>query len=138
MKSKINTSDLPKYAVNFSGSKFWSKLIAVAKQLGEKILRLVLLLYYTLKSAGVSPKDKAIILGALGYLILPLDLIPDWILVIGLTDDIAAIKLAYDVVKASITPEIERKAGAKLAQIFGKRWTTPADIIDELKTRPGI
>ena len=138
MKKKINTNDLPKYADNFSGSKFWSKLIAVAKHLGEKILRIVLLLYYTLKSDEVSPKDKALILGALGYLILPLDLIPDGIPVLGLTDDIAAIKLVYDVVKASITPEIEKKAEAKLAQIFGKRGTTPADIIDELKARPGI
>lgn len=138
MKKTLNINDLPKYANNFSSSKFWSKLVAVAKHLGKKILRLILLLYYTFKSDDVSPKDKAIILGALGYLILPLDLIPDWILALGLTDDIAAIMLAYDTIKASITPEIERKADSKLAQIFGMYRTTPAEIIDELKARPGI
>lgn len=60
-------------------------------------------------------------MGALGYLILPIDLIPDVVPVLGLTDDAAAITLAYDTVKASITPEIERKAKEKLAQWFGEK-----------------
>ena len=58
-------------------------------------------------------------LSTLGYLILPLDLIPDAIPVLGLTDDAAAIKLAYDTIRTSITPEIERRATAKLCQWFG-------------------
>ena len=98
-----------------------NKLAAVAKNLGKKTLWYVLLLYYTLESDEVSLGNKAIIMGALGYLILPIDLIPDVVPVLGLTDDAAAIKLAYDTVKASITPEIERKAKEKLAQWFGEK-----------------
>lgn len=121
MKNELNKSDLPKYAGNYSGAKFWNKLAAVAKNLGKKTLWYVLLLYYTLESDEVSLGNKAIIMGALGYLILPIDLIPDVVPVLGLTDDAAAIKLAYDTVKASITPEIERKAKEKLAQWFGEK-----------------
>lgn len=121
MKNELNKSDLPQYAGNYSGAKFWNKLAAVAKNLGKKTLWYVLLLYYTLESDEVSLGNKAIIMGALGYLILPIDLIPDVVPVLGLTDDAAAIKLAYDTVKASITPEIERKAKEKLAQWFGEK-----------------
>ena len=121
MKNKLNKKDLPKYAGNYSGAKLWNKLTAVAKNLGKKTLWYVLLLYYTLESDEVSLGNKAIIMGALGYLILPIDLIPDVVPVLGLTDDAAAIKLAYDTVKASITPEIERKAKEKLAQWFGEK-----------------
>ena len=46
-----------------------------------------LILYYTLESDKVSLKDKALIVGALGYLISPLDVIPDAIPIAGLGDD---------------------------------------------------
>lgn len=119
MNNVPSKKDLPRYAGNYSGAGPWSKLAAVAKHLGKKTTWYVLLLYYTLQSGEVSVGSKAVIMGALGYLILPLDLIPDAIPVLGLTDDAAAIKLAYDTVKASITPKIERKASAKLCQWFG-------------------
>jgi len=114
-----NVNELPKYAGNFSSSGLWNKLAKVAKNLGRMTTRYVLLLYYTLESGDVSVGNKAIILGALGYLIAPIDLIPDVIPILGLTDDAAAIKLAYETVKVSITPEIERKASNKLCQWFG-------------------
>lgn len=138
MKNKLNRNDLPKYAGNYSGEKLWNKISSVAKNLGKKTMWYVLLLYYTLQSDEVSLGNKAIIMGALGYLILPIDLIPDVVPVLGLTDDVAAITLAYDTVKASITPEIERKAAQKLRQWFGDKEKTPADLIEELRDRPSI
>lgn len=119
MKNVTNTNELQPYAVHYSGAKLWSKLSMVAKHLGEKITWYVLLLYYTLQSGDVSIGNKAIIMGALGYLIFPVDLLPDVVPVLGLTDDAAAIKLAYDTVKTSITPKIEEQATAKLKQWFG-------------------
>jgi uncharacterized membrane protein YkvA (DUF1232 family) len=138
MKNKLNKKDLPKYAGNYSGLKLWKKLAEVAKNLGRKTLWYVLLLYYTLESDEVSLGNKAIIMGALGYLILPLDLIPDVVPVLGLADDAAAIKLAYDTVKGSITPAIERKATHKLRLWFGEEPPTVDEMIDELNSRPGI
>lgn len=60
----------------------------------------------------------ALILGALGYFIHPLYLIPDVIPVLGFTDDIAALTLVYKAIKASVTPEIEAKAQAKVDEWF--------------------
>ncbi len=119
MKSP-RAQDLPGYAGHYSGDGLRAKLAAVAKSLGKATTRYALLLYYTLQSGEVSITNKAIIMGALGYLILPLDMIPDMVPLLGLTDDAAAIKLAYDTVKASITPEIERRASEKLSRWFAE------------------
>ena len=138
MNNELNKSELYKYTGNYSGEKLWNKLLAVAKNLGKKTIWYVLLLYYTLQSDEVSLGNKAIIMGALGYLILPIDLIPDVVPVLGLTDDVAAITMAYNTVKASITPEIKRKAAQKLRQWFGDKEKTPADLIEEMRDRPSI
>jgi len=112
--------DISSYAENYSKSGFWNKIKSSALKLGESATHYALILFYTLESRDVPIKNKAIIIAALGYLISPVDMIPDVIPILGLTDDAAAIKLAYDTVKASITPDIERKASDKLSQWFGK------------------
>jgi len=116
-----NVEDLVPYQSKFSDSKFWKKLSNVAYKLGRGTTYYVLVMYYVMLSPDVSLKDKSIICGALGYLILPTDLIPDFILMLGFTDDIAAIMLAYNAIKNSVTPEIEAKANAKLAVWFPEK-----------------
>ena len=65
-------------------------------------------------------KHKAYIIGALGYFILPIDLIPDGILpVIGFTDDIAVMTLVISMIKDSITPEIKARANDRVVEIMG-------------------
>ena len=54
----------------------------------------------------------------MGYFILPLDLLPDLIPVLGFTDDLAAILACIRSVKANITPAIRQKAAQKLADWF--------------------
>lgn len=101
-----------------SDSKFWSKFKKVVRHLGSKVCYYTLTIYYVLKSHDVSLGDKAMIMGALGYLVLPLDLIPDAIPIVGLSDDVVAFKLTYDIVKVSAAPEIEQKVNDKLSQWF--------------------
>ena len=96
-----------------------SKIKAFARKAGIKLIYLALLLFYTLQSGNLSLKDKAIIYGALGYFILPIDLIPDWIPVIGLSDDFGTLMYAYKRIKENITDEIREKAEIKLMEIFG-------------------
>lgn len=55
----------------------------------------------------------------LGYFILPTDLIPDVVPITGFTDDLAALIAAYRFVRYNITPEVEARAKAKLAERFG-------------------
>lgn len=80
-----------KYKDKFTDSGFVEKISRVAKSAGAKLVYVALVLYYTLQSDKVSLKDKAIIIGALGYLISPLDVIPDAFPIVGLTDDLGVL-----------------------------------------------
>lgn len=111
--------DVKVYQKYYSESGFWKKLGKVAIVAGSRLIYCALLLYYVLKSPDVSIKDKAMIIGALGYFILPVDLIPDFIPVAGYADDMAALVACYNAVKDNVTPEIEQQAQEKLADWFG-------------------
>ncbi len=113
-----DTDELTTYQGEYSETKLWSKLSKFARQLGKDLVYQVLVLYYVMKSPDVPFKTKSIIVGALGYLILPLDLIPDVIPMLGFTDDAAAIAQAYMAVKNSITPDIEAQARNKTNEWF--------------------
>lgn len=84
-----------------------------------KVIYVALILYYELTDPDIDTKEKAVIIGALGYFILPIDLIPDAIPVAGFTDDLAVLIAAYKFVEHNITPEIKAKAKSKLAEWFG-------------------
>ncbi|MCL1938842.1 MAG: YkvA family protein [Candidatus Azobacteroides sp.] len=118
MKSLRNIlTNLSKYSKYFNESKFWKKIKFIAAKVSVKIIYYALLLFYTLKAPNVSLKKKTLICGALGYLILPTDLIPDALVPIGYTDDLAVIMYVVGLVKNEITPEIESKAKGKLISL---------------------
>ena len=112
----ITEERLQKYQGHYSEEKLWPKMKKFAARLGGKATYYVLVLYYVLQSPDVPLSNKTIILGALGYFILPLDMIPDLIPALGFTDDIAALTLAYKAIQSSITPEITALAEAKVKE----------------------
>lgn len=115
MKTPTN---IEKYKDNYSEDKLSSKLSRVARWAGQKVIYVVLLLYYILQSPNVTTADKSKIWGALGYFILPTDLLLDFIPIIGYSDDLAALLIALHAVAINITPEIKNQAKAKLATWF--------------------
>ena len=110
--------DFMKYSGKFSANDFVEKISRIAKRAGAKLVYAALLLYYTLQSDKVSTADKAIIIGALGYLISPLDVIPDAIPIVGLTDDLAVVIYVLKKVWDSVDETIQQKAKAKLSKWF--------------------
>jgi uncharacterized membrane protein YkvA (DUF1232 family) len=68
--------------------------------------------------AAVDPKTpasaKAILLGALGYFVVPLDFVPDLLGALGYSDDLAVILAAIKAVDSSITDKHREKARAFL------------------------
>ena len=115
----INNINLEEYAQYFNDSKLWKKLKKVARKAGRKAVYYVLVLYYVSIDPSVPRSMKLKVLGALGYFILPLDFIPDFVLGLGFTDDLAALAWALFTMRKYITPEIERKARERLRQWFG-------------------
>ena len=112
-------ADLSKYEKDFSFDNLMSKIKETAKKAGLKAIYMALLLYYALESPTISTMDKAIIYGALGYFICPIDIVPDILPFIGLTDDIAVLAWAFHRVKSNVTDMTREKAKTKLKIWFG-------------------
>ena len=110
--------DFMSYANKFSQSEFVEKISRIAKRAGAKLVYAALLLYYTLQSDKVSAKDKAIIIGALGYMISPLDVIPDAIPIAGLSDDLAVLLYVLKKFWVDVDPEVKLKAQERLKKWF--------------------
>lgn len=110
--------DFMNYSGKFSKKEFAEKLARIAKRAGAKLVYAALILYYTLQSDKVSKSDKAIIIGALGYMISPLDVIPDAIPIAGLGDDMAVLIYVLQKVWCDVSDEIKEKARAKLNSWF--------------------
>ena len=115
---KMELPDFMSYANKFTQKDFVEKISRIAKRAGSKLVYAALILYYTLQSDKVSKSDKAIIIGALGYMISPLDVIPDAIPIAGLTDDLAVLLYVLKKVWTGIDPEIIAKAKEKLSKWF--------------------
>jgi len=126
------SANLQRFEQYFSEHKLLEKLRQVARVAGAGVIYPVLLLWQLLKSPEVSLRDKAVIVGALGYFILPTDLIPDAIPIQGFADDAAALMAALRVVSSSITPEVKLAARATLRQWLGEFDETVIDRIDAL------
>lgn len=110
--------DFMSYANKFSQSDFVEKISRIAKRAGSKLVYAALILYYTLQSDRISKADKAMIIGALGYMISPLDVLPDAIPIVGLTDDLAVLVYVLKKVWTEVDPDIQEKAKSKLSKWF--------------------
>jgi len=125
VNGNIDNSDCPvpanlnDYKKHFSFNGLMGKIKESAKKAGLKAIYMALLLYYALESPTISTMDKAIIYGALGYFITPIDIIPDILPVIGLSDDIAILAWAFSRVKHNVTDLTREKAKTKLKIWFG-------------------
>jgi uncharacterized membrane protein YkvA (DUF1232 family) len=115
---KMELPDFMKYSNKFTQKDFVEKISRIAKRAGSKLVYASLILYYTLQSDKVSKADKAIIIGALGYMISPLDVIPDAIPIAGLTDDLAVLLYVLKKVWTGIDPEIIEKSRERLSKWF--------------------
>ena len=108
-----------KYSKHFSEDSFFSKIVDYGKTAGTKVVFAALLLFYAMKSDKMPVSDKAIVIGALGYFILPLDLIPDFIPIVGYADDLTALYVALKKVTSYIDNETISQARNKLTGWFG-------------------
>jgi len=120
-----------KYSKAYTESKLLEKVLIFAKSAGIKVIYLVLLLFYTLQQATTPKLAKSIIIGGLGYFILPADLIPDIIPMVGFTDDMTALISILLAVALFINEDTKIKAKEKLLVWFGKYDETELEVIDD-------
>lgn len=122
----------------FGGAEqLWQYIKIYAAKAGREATRIVLELYYVVKSPHTPALDKTLIIAALGYQLLPDDkklLSREKYGLLGLLDNGAALALAYNRVKTRVTPQIEAQVDAILNQWFG--FEQPQ--IDEPSDHPQI
>lgn len=104
------------YADKFTESDLWDKISTAASAAGSQLLFMVLALFYSLETAPA--RDKMMIAGALGYFILPVDILPD-LMPGGYADDLSVLTVVYKSVKDNMSEEAMSKARAKTDDIFG-------------------
>ena len=117
---EIENLDFEKYEDKYSEAGLWDKIRKNIAKVGVKVIYQALLLFYVAQSPNCPTKIKAGIIGALGYLISPLDLIPDMLPGIGFADDAIAIATAVALAQIYITDEIRAQAKEKLADLLGE------------------
>ena len=118
------------YKDKFTQSGFIERISKIAKRAGSKLVYAALILYYTLQSESVSLKDKTMILAALGYLISPLDVMPDAIPIAGLSDDLGVLLYVLRKVWTDIPEDVKEKAHNKLTKWFDEEEVKDADSIN--------
>ncbi len=104
---------------SYSAPRLWKTLRKAALSAGRKTLLTALTLFYCLQDRDTPTWAKGVIVGALGYLILPADLIPDIIPGIGYGDDWGAIVAALGTVTAYIKDEHKTRAASQVIRLLG-------------------
>lgn len=108
-----------KFIPFFTEGQFWEKIKGQAKKAGIRTIYMALLLFYAYKRKDTPYWAKRIILGVLGYLIAPIDVLPDLSPFIGYTDDIGVLAFGVAALAAYINDEVRQKSKAQLHKWFG-------------------
>lgn len=121
--------DFTKYSSHFSELSFMQKVGRVGELLGDTILMPVLKLYYILLEPSVPKQTKLYIMGALGYFILPIDLLPDFLPgLLGFSDDLIVVGIILRQVRKYETPQIQAKAEHLLRKLCPLKKETQSSI----------
>jgi uncharacterized membrane protein YkvA (DUF1232 family) len=93
---------------------FWAKLRRFASRLpfAEDLLAA----YYCAFDRATPRHVQAALIGALAYFVLPFDVIPDMLPVLGFTDDAAVLATALKLVAAHMRPEHREAARRAIAR----------------------
>lgn len=118
MDLNVFKNNLEKYASYYNPNSLFDKIKKYAKKAGVNTVYAVLVLYYASFDNCLPVKDRLMVVAALGYFILPVDLIPD-ALPLGFTDDAAAALYVVRHIRNNISADTFRKARQKLTEWFG-------------------
>lgn len=97
----------------------WTEIGNYAKKVGRASARPVLLLYYVMRSSETPKSEKLMLLSAIAYVVLPVDLISAKRLpIIGWLDEVVSLTVAYQKVCKYVTLDMEHKADEILDKWF--------------------
>ena len=96
------------------------KMKSVAKKVGEEVFIIVFKTYLAMVDPNTNSTHKAILAAGVAYFILPVDMIPDVMVGVGFTDDVAVLALTAKNVGEAIKDEHEEQAKEKWVSYMGE------------------
>ena len=117
-EAQINDRALVEYEKEYSERGLKDKIAKYGKVIGAEVLYKALQLWFVLQRDDVPASTKAIVMGALGYLIAPLDFLPDLTPILGYSDDMVAIAFALVKVHGYVDEDVKMKSKNMLSKIF--------------------
>ncbi|OYX29503.1 MAG: hypothetical protein B7Y99_13060 [Caulobacterales bacterium 32-69-10] len=94
---------------------FWPKIRKLAPRIpfaGDAVA-----LWFCARDAATPTGTKAMLMAALAYFVVPTDVLPDWFVGLGFTDDAAVIAAAIGIAGRAIKPVHREAAKALLARM---------------------
>lgn len=84
-----------------------ARLMTKAKRFASKLpfVRHAVAMWYAMGDKETPIAAKGVIIGALAYFVLPVDLVPDFIAGFGFTDDAAVIAAALKTISSNLRPQ---------------------------------
>ena len=101
-------------------SQLWDKLKTYALKAGRVATKPILTFYYVMQDSENTTLEKALIYGAIAYVVIPADFLPRKVLgLLGILDDAAVIAYVYKKISNKITAEITNLVENTLDHWFG-------------------
>jgi uncharacterized membrane protein YkvA (DUF1232 family) len=94
---------------------FWPKIRKLARRLPFAVDAVAL--WFCARDPGTPTATKAMLMAALAYFVLPTDMVPDWFVGLGYTDDAAVIAAAIALAGRAIQPKHRDAARALLDRL---------------------
>lgn len=111
-----------------SSEQLWQNIYNYASKAGREATRVVLELFYVVKSPQTPALDKTIIIAALGYQLLPKDLMSRKKYgLLGFLDNGITLAVAYSRMKKHVTPQIKAQVDVVLDKWFGNNGVIDAE-----------
>lgn len=108
-------------------AQLWDKIKTYALRAGRVATKPILTFYYVMSQSETTTLEKALIYGAIAYIVIPSDLLPRRVLGwLGILDDAAVIAYVYNKVSNKVTAAIRNQVDSQLDEWFG------AEIIGEI------
>lgn len=125
LKKNIN-----KYAKSFKEKDFIPSVKNKIKSLSAPLVYTALLMFYAFRSDKTPSWAKKIIMGMLGYLITPIDILPDLTPVVGYTDDLGILSFGIVTIACYITKDIKSLSKEKTIKWLGEQPDSVFEIVD--------
>ena len=108
---------------NYSEETFWDKVEKVAKlaaKIAKDLLSKAFVLYYAAKDEETPEWARVVAFSALAYFVMPIDVIPDFLPVVGFSDDLSVLAGAIITVAMHIKRKHRKQADEKMDELFGE------------------